>query len=86
MSTRQVMRTSRPNEDEFMCGSDNELGKRSSYSPRASAALATFTMLLVGPVQLCLSRPLSQPTFPSPEDASRALLAPVQKHAVYRLR
>jgi len=43
-------------------------------------ALATFALLLVGPVTLGFARPLSQTTFASPEDASRALLAAVQKH------
>ena len=42
-------------------------------------ALATFVLLLAGPVAVCLARPLSQTTFASPEDATRALLAAVQK-------
>ena len=47
----------------------------------ASAALAIFALLLTGgSVQLCLARPLSQTTFASPEDASRALFAAVQRH------
>lgn len=46
----------------------------------ASAALAILALLLAGSVQLCLARPLSQTTFPSPEDASRALFAAVQRH------
>jgi hypothetical protein len=41
-------------------------------------ALTTFALLLAGPVTL-LARPLSQTTFASPEDASHALLAAVQK-------
>lgn len=45
----------------------------------ARVALATFSLLLSGPVTL-LARPLSQTTFASPEDASRALLTAVQKH------
>ena len=48
--------------------------------PTASAALATFALLLAGFVQLCLARSWNQATFPSPEDASRALFAAVQKH------
>jgi len=46
----------------------------------ASAAPAILALLLAGSVQLCLARPLSQTTFPSPEDASRALFAAVQRH------
>src|SRR5260370_27383531 len=46
----------------------------------AIAALAIFALLLAGSVQLCLARPQSQTTFPSPEDASRALFAAVQRH------
>ena len=41
--------------------------------------LATFTLLLAGSTQLCLARPLNQPTFSSPEAASHALLAAVEK-------
>jgi Protein of unknown function (DUF2950) len=48
--------------------------------PTASAALATFALLLAGFVQLCLARSWNQATFASPEDASRALFAAVQKH------
>lgn len=42
-------------------------------------ALTTFALLLAGPATL-LARSSNQPTFASPEDASRALLAAVQKH------
>jgi hypothetical protein len=42
-------------------------------------ALTTFALLMAGPVTL-LARPPSQTTFASPEDASRALLAAVQRH------
>jgi len=42
-------------------------------------ALTTFALLLAGPATL-LARSSNQPTFTSPEDASRALLAAVQKH------
>jgi hypothetical protein len=42
-------------------------------------ALTTFAVLLAGPVTLSFARPSSQTTFASPEDASRALLAAVQK-------
>jgi hypothetical protein len=42
-------------------------------------ALTTFALLLAGPATL-LARPPTQTTFASLEDASRALLAAVQKH------
>jgi hypothetical protein len=42
--------------------------------------IATFTLLLAGSAQVCLARPVSQTTFPSAEEASRALLAAVQRH------
>src|SRR6202023_3379996 len=69
-----------PKENEMMHGSNSEHKKCPSWRPKAGAALATFALLLAGPVQLCLSRPLDQTTFRSPEDASRALLAAVPKH------
>jgi Protein of unknown function (DUF2950) len=43
-------------------------------------AIATFAVLLAGPVTLSLAGPLRQTTFPSPEAASRALVAAVQSH------
>jgi DUF2950 family protein len=45
-----------------------------------SAALAAFALLLGGVAQLCLARPPSQMTFPSPEEAGRALFSAVQRH------
>jgi hypothetical protein len=42
--------------------------------------IVTFTLLLAGSVQLSQARPSSQTTFPSAEEASRALLAAVQRH------
>jgi hypothetical protein len=46
----------------------------------AGAVLATFTLLVAGPVTPCLARSLHQTTFPSAEDAGRALVAAVQTH------
>jgi hypothetical protein len=46
----------------------------------ASAALAVCALLLAGSTKLCLAGPSSQTTFPSPDDASRALVAAVQEH------
>lgn len=78
MNTRQVMQTSGLEETEMMheMNSELEAGPLSGLTGRV--ALATFTLLLAGPVTL-LARPLSQTTFASPEDASRGLLAAVQK-------
>jgi hypothetical protein len=60
---------------------NNDLNERLRRATRASIARATFAVLLTGCVQLCLAQqPSRQPTFPSPEDASNALLAAVQKH------
>ena len=80
MNTRQVMLPSRPKENEMMYEMNNELEGSPLRGLTARVALATFALLLAGPVTLCLARPLSQTTFASPEDASRALLAAVQKH------
>ena len=80
MNTRQMMRTILPEELEMTHGSNSELVNIPLGRPRTGAALATFALLLTGPVQLCLSRPLDQTTFRTPEDASHALVAAVQKH------
>jgi Protein of unknown function (DUF2950) len=40
----------------------------------------TFALLLAGSAQLSLARPPSQPAFPSPEQASRALFSAVKRH------
>jgi hypothetical protein len=46
----------------------------------ARVALATSAVLLLGPLAPSLAGSLHQTTFPSPEDASRALVAAVQTH------
>jgi hypothetical protein len=46
----------------------------------ASAALAVCAVLLAGPAKLCVAGPSSQTTFPSPDDAGRALVSAVQEH------
>ena len=46
----------------------------------ARAALATLILLVAGQAQLCFSRPLDRSTFRSPEEASSALFAAVEKH------
>jgi Protein of unknown function (DUF2950) len=47
--------------------------------PAAGAALVLCALLGVGP-QLCLAGPSSQMTFPSPDEAGRALVSAVQEH------
>jgi hypothetical protein len=46
----------------------------------ASAALAVCVLLLAGSAKPCLAGPSSQTTFPSPDDAGRALVSAVQEH------
>lgn len=85
MNTEQVLRTSRPiankQENEMKREANNDLNERMRRATRANAARTTLAVLLTGFVQLCLAQhPSRQPTFPSPGDASAALLTAVQKH------
>jgi hypothetical protein len=59
---------------------NNELEVSQLRGPTAHVALATFALLLMGPVTQCLAGPLRQTTFPSPDAASHALAAAVQTH------
>jgi hypothetical protein len=77
MNTRQVMRTSRL--EAMMCELNSDLERSPLRGLTGRIALTTFAVLLAGPVTLSFARPSSQTTFASPEDASRALLAAVQK-------
>jgi hypothetical protein len=72
--------------DEGMRGLNDELDKCSLCGTTASAAVVTFALLLLGLAQLSLARTLSQTTFQTPEDASGALFAAVQKHDERALR
>jgi hypothetical protein len=63
-----------------MRGLNNGFGKRRLPRPTASAALVAFAVLLTASVKLCLAAQSSQTTFPSPDDASRALVSAVQEH------
>ena len=63
---------------ETKCRSERRLLPRSI----ATAALVACALLVAGPVRLCLAEPSSQTTFPSPDDASRALKSAVQEHDV----
>jgi Protein of unknown function (DUF2950) len=47
--------------------------------PAASAALAASALLAVGSVKPCLAGPSSQTAFPSPDEASRALVSAAQE-------
>jgi hypothetical protein len=58
---------------------NGEFDKCALRGTTASAALATFVLLLSGSA-LCLARPSGQTTFPSPDEASRALFSAAQKH------
>jgi hypothetical protein len=78
MNTRQMMRASQK-ETEMMYEMKGQLEGSPLRGLTGRVALATFSLLLAGPATL-LARPLSQTTFASPEDASHALLAAVQKH------
>jgi len=76
----QVDRRRNKQENEMMIEMNGKLEKRPLRTPIARATLAAFAVLLTGFVLPCLARPSNQPTFPSPEDASNALLVTVQKH------
>lgn len=58
----------------------SEFEKRPVRRPTAGATLAACALLLAGSVQLCHAQAKSQSTFPSPDDASRALFSSVQTH------
>jgi hypothetical protein len=74
MNTRQTKETEMTQE----MNSELEGGPLRGLTPRV--AVATFALLLAGPVTLSMAGPLRQTTFPSPEAASRALVAAVQAH------
>jgi hypothetical protein len=48
--------------------------------PKAGTALVLCSLLTIGFVKLCLAGPSRQETFPSPDEASRALASAVQRH------
>jgi Protein of unknown function (DUF2950) len=56
------------------------LEKRQLPRPTARAAFVACALLVAGSVKLCLAGPSIQTTFPSPDDASRALVSAAQKH------
>jgi hypothetical protein len=80
VNTKPVVRARQLKEKETMREIKSEFEKYPSRRPTTSAALATCALLVAGSVQLCLAQPSSQTTFGSPDEASRALVAAVQKH------
>lgn len=64
----------------MMCKINSELEGSPLAGLTPQLATAAFALLLVGPVTQCLAGPLRQTAFPSPEAASRALVAAVQAH------
>jgi hypothetical protein len=74
MNTRQTKETEMMRE----MNSELEAGPLRGLTPRV--AVATFALLLAGPVTLSMAGPLRQTAFPSPEAASHALVAAVQAH------
>jgi hypothetical protein len=58
----------------------NGVGKHRMPASTAGAALVLGALLGAGTVDLCVAAPSSQPTFPSADDAGRALVSAVQKH------
>jgi hypothetical protein len=73
MNTRQM-------ETKMMLEINSELEVSPLRGLTASVALATSAVLLLGALTPSLAASLHQTAFPSPEDASRALVAAVQRH------
>jgi hypothetical protein len=67
-------------EIEMMHAANRGSEKRHLRRPTAGAALLVCALLATGSIKLCLAGPSRQTTFPSPDDASRALVSAVQKH------
>jgi hypothetical protein len=90
MNASDVILTGQTQENEMVRRSNNGIDEcAASHAATSSASLrrlrarvplAAFALLLVGAVQLSVSRPVDQSTFQSPEDASHALLVAVQQH------
>jgi Protein of unknown function (DUF2950) len=68
----------RSKELEMMCVIKHGIEKR--RPPAASAAPLALALLAAGSVKLCLAGPSSQTAFPSPDEASRALVSAAQEH------
>jgi Protein of unknown function (DUF2950) len=79
MNASQLISANRLKEKEMMYEINGDLEGSPLRGLSSRVALMTFALLLVAPVTL-LARASGQTTFASPEDASRALLAAIQKH------
>jgi hypothetical protein len=80
MNTRPMTRTNYLRQTEMMQAMHSELEQSLLRGPTARVAFAACALLLAGPVTQCLAGPLRQTTFPSPDAASRALVAAIQTH------
>jgi hypothetical protein len=74
------LRLSRSKELEIMRGMKSGFDQRHVRRPTARAALVACALLVAGSIKLCLAGPSIQTTFPSPDDASRALVSAAQEH------
>jgi len=64
----------------MMRGMKSEFDTRPFARPQASAVLVAWALLLAVSVKPCLAGASGQTTFPSPDDASHALVSAVQEH------
>jgi Protein of unknown function (DUF2950) len=67
-------------EIETMHAVNSGLKKRHFSRPNAGTALVVCALLATGSVKPCSAEPSRQTTFPSPDDAGRALVSAVQEH------
>jgi Protein of unknown function (DUF2950) len=74
------LQSSRSKEFEIMRDTKSGFEKRHLPNATASAALVASALLLAVSVKPCLAGASGQTTFPSPGDASRALVSAVQEH------
>jgi hypothetical protein len=79
MKMTPVLLSSQPEEFEMMRGMKSGFEKRHLPRPTAGASLVACALLVAASIKLCLAGPSSQTTFPSPDDASRALVSALQR-------
>jgi Protein of unknown function (DUF2950) len=80
MKMTLALQSSQSKEFEMMRGMNSGFDQRHVSRPTARAALVACALLMAGSVKLCLAGPSIQTTFPSPDDASRALVSAAQEH------
>ena len=73
-------RVNQTKEQAIMRAMKSGSGQRPWRRQTASATVTTFVLVLAGSAQLCLARAPSETTFPSADDASRALFSAARKH------